>query len=334
MRPRLFRYGSKLGDYQIERLLGQGPRTDIYRALHEPTGKRVALRCLDPKRSRDPAQAEVRFWEELSRVLPLSGPNIPAVLGGGVTGGIFWLATELKRGEPLEIQPGRIAYVEALASACTIIDALHAAYEKHGLIHGDLRPDSILLNEWEEANVLGVGCAGLFGIPRAIARSTPLYRAPEQLTGEAPVDVRSDIYSFGMILYALLAGRPPFADGRGRLPDRLALVTLAEHGGPSLLTPLPGILGPDAMVAWRVVQRAIDPDPAKRFPSWSRVRSEIGGAALLYLGNNREERERTLEALLLLHDKQGTGAKARDFLENAAEHEADELTIDAKDLYQ
>jgi serine/threonine-protein kinase len=336
MRRRLFpaRSDARLGEYKIERLLARGLRTDIYRALHEPSGTKVALRCLDPRRAQDPihaSQAEDHFRAELDRVLPLQGPSIPTVLDGGVTDGILWLATELKRGQTLAIPSGRISYIDALGSTMVLVDALLVAYRKHGLVHGDLRPNSVQVDAWEEANVHGVGCAGLFGISRSLARVTPLYRAPEQLKGDAPVDVRSDIYSFGMILYALLAGRPPFADREGRLPDKAALVTIAEHGGSAFLVPLPKLLGPNAEVVWKVIQKATHPDPDKRIESWSQVRAEVGGSALFSLGKSPAERRRAVATLIRLHDRQGTGAQARAFLANAAEHDALEL---AKGLIQ
>jgi serine/threonine protein kinase len=336
MRRRIFpaRSGARLGAYKIERLLARGLRTDVYRALHEPSGIKVALRCLDPKRAQDPihaAQAEDHFRAELDRVLSLHGPGIPTVLDGGVTDGILWLATEVKRGQPVAITSGRISYIDSLGSTLAIVDALLVAHKKHGLVHGDLRPNSVLVHAWEEASVLGIGCAGLFGISRSLARVTPLYRAPEQLTGNAPVDVRSDIYSFGMILYALLAGRHPFADLEGRLPDKAALVTIAEHGGSAFLVPLPKLLGPNAAVVWKVIQKATHPDPDKRMESWAQVRMEVGGAALFSLGKSAAERRRAGAFLVRLHERQGTGAQARAILASAAEQEELEL---AKGLIQ
>lgn len=306
----LFRPGERLDRYRIRRLLGRGAVAETYLAVQDGVGGgEVALQCLNPARAGRSALSEASFSVELERMRAIKAPNVPRVHDGGVSSGVYWLATEYVKGKLQKVGPP-LAYVEALAVALAVTEALGVAYKQRGVIHGDLRPESILIGD-DSTAVLGVGCAALFGLDVEAARRTPLYRAPEQLTGRSPVDVRSDIYSLGLLLYALLAGRPPFVDAWGASPSGDALLALAKRGDASLLVPLTVLRGPSAKLAWEIVEHTVRVDPKDRFPSWSALMPEIGGAALACLDESPSERLLAQEVLLEQSRREGTMEQAQ-----------------------
>lgn len=319
MVKRLFTVGDRVESYRIQRFIARGLTTEVYLATHTGTGQVVALKCRGAGGPGPQAPSEAEFRAELRRLMGLCGLNVPAVLDGGVTGGVRWLATDFAAGTPLKIGP-RYSVVETLAVALTILEALEGAHRQRGVVHGDLHPESLLDESGDAPVVVGIGCAALFGLNQDSVRDVPLYRAPEQVSGSGPVDVRSDIYSMGMILYAMLAQRPPFDDERGVSPRKGDLLALAERGGHELLTPLTAIRGAEAEPVWGIVKRAVHHDPAKRFQSWWELRSVIASAAMKCLSTTSAERAVALDALSEMHERQGTGKLTRYVIE-AAERE-------------
>jgi hypothetical protein len=258
-----FQEGEAFGDFFVERLLRADALTETYLARCE--GRAVALKCRDLGRAAAPPTPEA-FAAGVSRLRGLRDEGIPAVIDGGILDGVAWLATEHVEGNTLRdilhsVPAHMYTYLlgQALEWAVTIQTA-HGA----GFKHGNLRPESIVFDTSGDepgTRIVDIGCADLFGMTPEIAAHTPLYRAPEQLGG-GKVDARADIYSFGMIIYEMLALRPPFSGRGGAMPNLLKLRTMALQEMP---TPLPKVHRVFPKFVADLVWKAIAKDPQERF---------------------------------------------------------------------
>lgn len=259
---RILHAGDDLGGFCISGMLERDALADVYLAHRD--GSSFNLRCLDLSRSAASPAPGV-FEEKLRRLKTLRGDGIPAVVDGGIHDGRAWIATEHAQGSTLRdllklMSTNLVTLMleQALEWAVTI----RAAHDA-GFLHGDLRPESVVFDDMRDeprALVTGIGFADLFGLSRSIAAQTPVYRAPEQLRGE-PLDARADIYSVGMILYEMLALRPPFRSPSGERPSLLKLRTRAMLDAPLSLLKIHRAF--PKFVAG-VIERAIAKDPRER----------------------------------------------------------------------
>lgn len=215
-----------LGRYEIEALLGAGGMGEVYAAHDLRLDRPVAIKVLPEVLARDPERL-ARFQREAKLLAALNHPCIAAIHGfeESADGGRL-LVMERVGGETLAARLGHgpLPLTEALAVCGQIAEALDAAHQR-GVIHRDLKPSNVMLAPAGRVKLLDFGIAkhaGEPGIPReeaptetaltagGVAVGTPGYMSPEQLRGE-PVDVRSDVFSFGCVLFECLAGRRPFA---------------------------------------------------------------------------------------------------------------------------
>jgi eukaryotic-like serine/threonine-protein kinase len=214
------------GRFQIMSPIGKGGMGRVYKALQTPLDRFVALKVLNPRydSSKDPG-FERRFFLEASMTAKLKHPNTITVHDYGRTDdGIFFIAMEFVEGETLQAvlkAEHRLSWPRALAVAGQVARSLREAH-KAGLVHRDLKPANIMLvNEGTGGDVVKVLDFGLVKTfaPDAKPQDTeitqagmllgsPLYMAPEQARAEA--DPRTDIYSLGVVLFQMIAGRPPF----------------------------------------------------------------------------------------------------------------------------
>lgn len=253
------------GRFRLDGLLGRGAMADVYQALDLETSAYVAVKILRRALTGDPAALQ-RFTREGEVQARLRHRNIATLLATGVTEHDEpYLVVELLRGKTLRDvlkHEGRVDARRATSytwQALRGLGAVHAA----GVLHRDLKPANIMLEPSpgpvERVVLIDFGFASFEGSPRLTAQGTVVgslrYIAPERLRGE-PIDLRSDLYAMGVILYELLVGASPFPDG-----DDYALIEAQLHAPPPPLDlSLPREL--DA-----VVQRALAKDPADRFPS-------------------------------------------------------------------
>lgn len=214
--------GRTISHYRILEKLGGGGMGVVYKAEDLTLGRPVALKFLPEELSRDP-QAMERFRREARTASALNHPGIVTIheIGEDPAEGRAYIVMEYVEGQSLRqaLAPGALPLDRALEVACQAAETLACAHE-HGIVHRDLKPDNIMLAATGHAKVLDFGLAKLIQPPgeetrEAVTRpgtvmGTVTYMSPEQVSGE-PADYRSDIFSFGLVLFEMFTGRRAFA---------------------------------------------------------------------------------------------------------------------------
>jgi eukaryotic-like serine/threonine-protein kinase len=205
----------RLGPYLLQSPLGSGGMGTVYLGVDETTGQRAAVKILSPALGSDASFRE-RFAAEIETLKKLEHPNIVRLLGFGEQDGQLFYAMEMVDGRSLqqELHHGRVfQWREVVHIGVQICQALKHAHDR-GIIHRDLKPANLLHTADDQIKLADFGIAKLYGMSQLTVAGgvigTADYMSPEQGEGR-PVTARSDLYSLGSVLYALLAGRPPFA---------------------------------------------------------------------------------------------------------------------------
>jgi eukaryotic-like serine/threonine-protein kinase len=245
----------RVGPYEILSKLGEGGMGEVYRARDTKLNRDVALKVLPEAFALDPDRL-ARFRREAQVLASLNHPNIAAIYGFEDSGSTHALVLELVDGQTLadRIAKGPIPVDEALPIATHIADALEAAHEQ-GIIHRDLKPANIKLTASGKVKVLDFGLAKMLEVEQAAASmsisptvgvqgtfagvilGTASYMSPEQARGR-PVDQRTDIWSFGCVLFEMLAGRQVFGGGE-TVSDAVAAILTREPDWSTLPRDLP-----------------------------------------------------------------------------------------------
>jgi len=240
--------GDSIGHYQVVSLLGVGGMGQVYLAEDAKLRRKVALKLLPASYTRDESRLR-RFQQEARAASALNHPNILTIHELGEVNGEQFIATEFVEGETLRERLNRapLNLAETLDVAVQIAGALAAAH-KAGIVHRDIKPENIMLRHDGYVKVLDFGLAKLteqqepatqtratenVDISSGLVMGTVKYMSPEQAGGRQ-VDPRSDIFSFGVVLYEMIAGRPPF---EGKTSDELISTILKKE--PSPLTEVP-----------------------------------------------------------------------------------------------
>lgn len=264
------------GRYRIESLVAEGGMAKVYRATDQRLGRTVAIKVLSAHLATD-TQFVARFEAEAKAAASLDHPNLVRVFDTGVDGGRHYIAMEYVQGPTLAELMARDGALEpsiAVNVAARVCDALAAAH-RLGLVHRDVKPANIMLEDVRTVKVMDFGIAktATGGLTQAgDVLGTAAYLSPEQARGGA-VDLRSDIYSLGCVLYEMLTGRTPLSgETLLEVANRLATERPAP---PSELNAAVGV------ELDQVVMRALEKDPDRRFDSASQMREAlqaIGGA--------------------------------------------------------
>jgi Tol biopolymer transport system component len=217
--------GTKLGPYEIQSPLGSGGMGEVYRALQSSLGRQVAIKVLPAEKVVDPERKQ-RFVQEAKSASSLNHPNIITIYDIGQAEGVDFISMEFVSGKALDrlIPRNGMRLNEALKCAVQIADALARAHAA-GIVHRDLKPGNIMVNEDGLVKVLDFGLAKLTEpTPASEDESTRTmrptteegkivgtvaYMSPEQAEGKK-VDARSDIFSFGSVLYEMVTGKQAF----------------------------------------------------------------------------------------------------------------------------
>jgi serine/threonine-protein kinase len=215
--------GGRIGPYQVERQLGAGGIGVVYLARDTRLGRPIALKLLKARFTQDGERVR-RFQQEARAASSLNHPNILTIHEVGQDSGLRFIATEFVDGQTLrERFSGGIQLGEALDLLIQVTVALGAAHEA-GIVHRDVKPENIMVRRDGIVKVLDFGLAKLTEravrpfddeLPRmdtrpGIVMGTVNYMSPEQVRGQE-VDARSDLFSLGVVMYEMLAGRSPFA---------------------------------------------------------------------------------------------------------------------------
>src|SRR5512139_860968 len=235
--------GTRLGPYEVLDLLGVGGMGEVYRARDPRLGRDVAIKVLPAEVGADPERLS-RFEREARAVAALSHPNILTVFDVGTHEGVPYVVTELLQGETLREMISRRTPTQrqVLSIAVQVAQGLDAAHGK-GIVHRDLKPENVFVTTDGRVKLLD------FGLAKQVQRlasdsvepteSSPTeagqmvgtigYMSPEQVRG-LPVDARTDVFSFGVVLYELLAGKHPFR----RETTIATLTAILEETAPEL----------------------------------------------------------------------------------------------------
>jgi len=215
---------SRLGPYEIVAPLGAGGMGEVYRARDTRLGREVAVKVLPEPFASNPDRL-ARFEREARAVAALSHPNILAIHDYGTEGAVTYAVMELLEGETLgsRLAKGPLPWREAVEVGAAIAEGLAAAHAK-GIVHRDLKPENLFLTADGRVKILDFGLARVEASPSGESMTSPYlpaqtavgtvmgtvgYMSPEQVRGQ-PVDPRSDLFSFGCVLYEMVVGRRPF----------------------------------------------------------------------------------------------------------------------------
>lgn len=270
--------GTRLGPYEILSPLGAGGMGEVYRAVDTRLAREVAIKVLPAHLASNP-EALARFEREAKAVAALSHSNILAIHDFGKDGDIAYSVTELLDGRTLRgrLEAGPLSQNELLNYSQQIVRGLSAAHGK-GIVHRDLKPENIFITNDGHVKILDFGLVKrLTPIPEGEETSAPTvtgqttpgvvmgtlsYMSPEQVKG-LPVDHRSDLFSFGAVLYEMATRERPF---RGN--SAVAVTDAILHDEPRNLARVPGEVKP-------IVRRLLEKDPARRYGTAIEVDADL-----------------------------------------------------------
>ncbi|MFY9549858.1 MAG: serine/threonine-protein kinase, partial [Thermoanaerobaculia bacterium] len=284
--------GTRLGPYEILAPIGAGGMGEVYRARDPRLGREVAIKVLPASFSQD-ADRLKRFEQEARAAGVLNHPNITAVHDLGTHDGAPYIVTELLEGETLRsrLGAGPIGVRKAIDYAIQLTKGLAAAHEK-GIVHRDLKPENVFLTKDGRVKILDFGLAKLKaegaesghtdmktvsgGTEPGVVLGTMGYMSPEQVRGRA-ADRRSDLFSFGTILYEMLSGQRAFRGDSAA--DTITAILTKE---PPDLSQTNKDIHPGLD---RIVRHCLEKNPEERFESARDVAfdlealSEVSGPA-------------------------------------------------------
>ena len=261
--------GSRIGQYEILEHVADGAMGEVFKARDLHLDRTVALKFLPTDLSGDPSAQEY-FLQEARAVAQLDHPNVATIYETGKTaGGRIFLALAFYEGETLrqKLKRGPLPLSDALDIARQIARGLAAAHRRQ-IVHRDIKPANVVVLPDGTVKILDFGLAQMKGtttLPRrSSSTGTPAYRSPEQTQGE-DVDLRSDLWALGVVLYEMVTGRVPFSGG-----DEQAVMSSILNQPPPPLDGLPAELS-------AVIDRSLEKDAAKRYQTAEEIEADLEG---------------------------------------------------------
>jgi serine/threonine protein kinase len=210
-----FTIGEKVGPYQILDIIGQGGMATVYKAFHPNLERYVAIKVLHPALKQD-IDFLGRFQREAKLVAKLEHPNIVAVYDFNSHNGNPYLVMRMVEGQTLKtrLKSGPLALVQIAQIVSSVGSALEYAHGE-GILHRDIKPSNIMLSQDGKIYLTDFGLARMIQakestLSREMIIGTPQYISPEQAIGESTLDIGTDIYSLGVVIYELIVGKVPF----------------------------------------------------------------------------------------------------------------------------
>ncbi len=265
--------GQTISHYRVLDVIGAGGMGVVYRAEDIRLGRQVALKFLLDAPSND-AEAWNRLRSEARSASALNHPSICTIFDIGEEGGQPFIAMELLEGSTLRdrIAEASLGAGEVLRYAAQIVDGLDAAHQK-GVLHRDIKPANIFITARGQAKILDFGLAKTGALDGAHGLNTPevragttAYMSPEQVLGEA-LDARSDVFSFGVVLYEMATGKAAF----GGATDTQVFSSILEATPPPATESKPDLpRGLDA-----IISRCMEKNRERRYPSASDLHADL-----------------------------------------------------------
>ncbi len=261
--------------YRLGRILGRGGMCIVYQAWDTRLERNVAVKRLEPPLNEDP-RTRARFDREGRALAQLSHPNLVTLIDRGSTENDDYLVFEYVEGNSLKesIRNGPLPVAEAGHIAGQVAEGLAAAHQA-GIIHRDVKPQNILIDRQGHAKVSDFGIATGADWTKVTRAGSIIgsarYMSPEQVRSK-PVDARSDIYSLGVVMYEMLAGRPPF--------DGTSMPEIARQHLNSPPPPLSELRSDLPSGLEKVVLRCLEKLPQDRFASMDEVLGALTGLGL------------------------------------------------------
>ncbi|HUL74300.1 MAG TPA: protein kinase [Vicinamibacterales bacterium] len=271
--------GTRLGHYEILGSLGAGGMGEVYRAADTTLGREVALKVLPASVARDAEHIE-RFRREARAVAAINHPNIVTIFSVERDAAVHFLTMELVEGQPLDryVPPRGLPIDTLLDIAVPLADALAAAHDK-GIVHRDLKPGNVMITTDGRAKILDFGLAKMSAsspssgdletmaqTSAGVVLGTMPYMSPEQIEGR-PVDARSDLFSFGVMLHEMAVGARPF---QGASQAALASAILRDAPAPPSASRSDVPSGLE-----RLIRRCLEKDRDRRIQTARDVRNEL-----------------------------------------------------------
>ena len=266
--------GSTLAGCELLKVLGSGNNGVVYLAHQKNLNRNIACKIMTPELQRDSAYMDTLF-AEASNAAKLTHPNIIQALDAGIENGLQYFMMEFVDGRSLESirvnSPEIISTDFLLKISLQLANAMDYAWSEHQMVHGDIKPGNLMISDKDHQLKVGdLGLArssnGMTSAPEDVM-ITPLYAAPEIIAQQAAEpDLRSDIYSFGVMFYELACGRAPFTGTVEELLQSHLYVIPAP-----LITMNPDM---DRELA-SFIDTMLAKDPDERPANWKKVRAEL-----------------------------------------------------------
>jgi len=264
---------SHIGRFRVEELLGSGGMGDVYRAIDPTLQRMVAVKTVRPNIEKP--EYLTRLYREAQACARLQHPHIVTVHEAGEVDGVVYIAMEYLKGRDLAkvLKQGSLSFEDRIRILNEVLEALEHAHGEN-VIHRDIKPSNVYVLPNGAIKLVDFGLARMEHAEAltvvGTTLGTPHYASPEQLAGDATVDLRTDVYSVGVLAYELFTGRRPFARGEDDSLAKLIMRVLSEPP-------------PPMNVVWtrrypdleRIVMRAMAKEPADRYQSASAMRAAL-----------------------------------------------------------
>ncbi len=277
--------GREFGEFIVRGKIGAGGMAAVYRAHQPAVNRDVAIKIIKVGMALDDSEFRRRFAQEAEVIAALEHIHILPIYSYGIDNDIAYLAMRLLRGGSLDtlLRDGPLPFDQTAMLFEQFARGLAHAHNK-GIIHRDIKPGNVLLDEVGNAYLTDFGLAKMVGGESNLTKTgsivgTPAYMSPEQLRGD-PINHLSDVYSMGVLLYHMVSGKPPFgADSSGVVSIIYSHLEKAPSPPSELNPDVPGELE-------MVVLQAMHKDPDKRFGSVGEMAEAVKAAVGMTVGSS------------------------------------------------